>query len=644
MRQIKIKSIKLRYFKGIVEKTINFSDLTIISGSNRQGKTTIFDAFLWLFFGKDSSGKSDFNIKTLDENNNPLPQLEHSVEAEMIIDGQVSNFKKVYKEKWTKKKNSPIPEMTGHTTDYYVNDVPFNESQYIERVEAIMPENLFKMITSPTYFNSMKWEQRRGIITEIAGALSDMEIAGDNMDYILLLEQLNGKTLDEYKRELASKIKKVKEDMELIPTRVDEAMIAMPETYDYGQLEQDIEALELELKKLDDQKQSIVAANDEKNKKIQEIVDGKFELQKQLMQLKNANKLKALKDENPYNIEVKQLGEKYDANSNLLNTKQSRLESLNASLQNLIKINDEAREKWGKINAEQFILVDAPTHCNTCKQPLPDDQLEQYKLDAQDRFNADKQTRLNTIQQQGIGRKKEIEQTQTAIDIIKKEIEELNEIMEPLGIELQAKQDLQSSWFPKPIETDPKEKELEDEINSIVIPKQVIVEDPTIEQRKPIRAQIDALKAKLSTREQITKVNDRIAELEEQQKDLATQLGNLERAEYIRDQFMRLKMKSIEGKVNDKFKFVKWKLFNIMINGNAEDCCDCLVNGVPFPDVNTAGKINAGLDIINTLTQHYNVTAPVWIDNCESINEVTPIAGQQILLYVTAPGTELKIS
>ena len=91
----------------------------------------------------------------------------------------------------------------------------------------------------------------------------------------------------------------------------------------------------------------------------------------------------------------------------------------------------------------------------------------------------------------------------------------------------------------------------------------------------------------------------------------------------------------MENAINSKFELVKFRLFDTQINGGLIECCDTLVNGVPYTDVNNAHKILAGLDIINTLIKHYNRSAPIFIDNRESINEIDYIGTQIISLVVT---------
>jgi DNA repair exonuclease SbcCD ATPase subunit len=106
---IRLKKLTLTNFKGIRSFSVIFNDITNIFGANTSGKTTLKDAFLWLFFGKDSSDRKDFEIKTLDEHNNPYHNLDHEVEAVIDLDGEEIIIRRSMREKWTKKRGSSTP-------------------------------------------------------------------------------------------------------------------------------------------------------------------------------------------------------------------------------------------------------------------------------------------------------------------------------------------------------------------------------------------------------------------------------------------------------------------------------------------------------------------------------------------------------
>ena len=223
--QIKIYNLKLKNFKGIKELEIVFNGQdTNIYGKNATGKTTIFDAFKWLFFDKDSNDRKDFNIKTLDENNNPIHFLEHEVEATLIIDGQDITFKKMFKEKWVKRRGQEQQEFAGHETSYWIDEVPIKKKDYEEKINSIIPENLFKLITDPSFFNNqMSWKERRELLINISGTdITDETILNSNEQFEILKENLEGRTIEDYRKVLAAKIKELNNEKEKIQIRINE--------------------------------------------------------------------------------------------------------------------------------------------------------------------------------------------------------------------------------------------------------------------------------------------------------------------------------------------------------------------------------------------------------------------------------------
>ena len=223
--EIKLLKLSLKNFKGIKELVINFAGRnTNIYGKNATGKTTIFDAFKWLFFDKDSNDKKDFNIKTLDKDNNPIHFLEHEVEATLLIDNSEVIFKKVLEEKWVKKRGQEQQEFSGHETSYWIDEVPIKKKDYEEKINNIIPESLFKLITDPLFFNNqMSWKERRELLVNISGSdLTDETILDSDIKYSTLKENLQGRSIDDYKKVVSSKIKELNDEKEKIPVRIDE--------------------------------------------------------------------------------------------------------------------------------------------------------------------------------------------------------------------------------------------------------------------------------------------------------------------------------------------------------------------------------------------------------------------------------------
>ena len=267
--QVKIKELSLTNFKGIRQLTVKFNDqVTTISGRNASGKTTIMDAFTWLLFGKDSKGDSDtkFAIKTTDSEGNVIHDLDHEVTGVLEVTDTSTGeqrtvvLRRVYLEEWRVPQGETQRVLKGHHTDYYINDVPMKtKAEYDKRVNEIIPENVFRMITNPEYFLGLHWKEQREMLLSIAGGVTLDELTANNASFAELIAKMEGKPTEDYKREIAAKIAKVKAELSKIPTRKDEVARATPAAPDYAELEAKKAKLEGEIKELTEKRKPIDA-------------------------------------------------------------------------------------------------------------------------------------------------------------------------------------------------------------------------------------------------------------------------------------------------------------------------------------------------------------------------------------------------
>ena len=143
MKQIKLLSMHIQNFKGCKNRTIEFGDKTRISGANATGKTTIFDAFTWLLFERDSLGSSNFDIRPLDENGKMIDNIEISVESKISVDGNEYELKKVQKQKWVKKRGTGTTEFRAISMSLESTDI-----QKVRKISKILlPVSLMKIFS-----------------------------------------------------------------------------------------------------------------------------------------------------------------------------------------------------------------------------------------------------------------------------------------------------------------------------------------------------------------------------------------------------------------------------------------------------------------------------------------------------------------
>ena len=634
MKSIVISEIRLLNFKGIREMSITFDPSeTTLRGRNASGKTTVFDAFTWLLFGKDSSDRKDFNIKTLDAQGHVIEKIPHEVEATIIVGSETVKLRKCFIEKWVKKRGAATEEFDGHKTEQYVNDVPCSVSEYAKKItELFVTEDIFKLITSPTYFLSQRKEFKRNMLFRMAGNVSDEDVAQSRPEFRELLDSLTGKTLDEYKREVGAKKKRIKADMENIPARIDERKRDMPEEEDWSALEGEIQAKRKAIIEIED---TIV----DRSRAYNSITERRQEIAKQLSECKTAKAVR----EGEIKVEVEKEYHEQVAQRNKLLTRLSTLqgerkneETTLASVRERLQKHQTEREEllkefYSLKNGELPVFNDKDFECPTCHRPFETSDIEAKKQEMRENMISTNKRRGLDVKKYIEGETQEESSCKDRIFAIDEEIAQIkandlyiNEPQKPAA-------DLQ-------LETD---KVIINYKNRITDLSNQLSEEATApdnsdlqEKKKNLDAEIRELTTRLNKREQIAATQKRISELEESYRVMSDELTELEGIEFTIAAFGKAKVEQIENRINGMFRIVRWKMFEQQINGGEVETCDAMIDGVPYSDLNTAGKINAGLDIIRAIQRTEEIAAPVFIDNRESVTEVEDMECQIINLVV----------
>jgi DNA repair protein SbcC/Rad50 len=631
MKTIKIEKLSLKNFKGIKELSVPFSKETTILGDNATGKTTVFDAFTWLLFGKDSEDKTDFNIKTLDENNVAIPQIEHEVIGLITIDGHKFELKRIYKEKWTKRRGEETTEMTGHETLYYCNDIPLSQKDYKAKVDSFISEDIFKLITNPLYFNSLKWEDRRKFLVNMAGAIHDDIIEGGKFKD--LLKSINGTDIKQYKLSLSTKRKKLQEDIKLIPSRVDEVSKNINDKTDYSDAEKDLKFTKENIVRIEKIISDETTQYNKANSTINEFRTQQLELLRKMSELEQKTKQEAISSNNDLDNEIAATKTSISKIERQIKDCDLHIEDLMRDIKHKEMLLETLRKDFRETDAKQLTFEENQFCCPACKRPL--DNIEDKKEDMTKAFNLDKANKLADINKSGKAAKEEIEKIQVKIELVKVNKGELERSLKDVKTTLTALENM-----PKMEAVDyrtlPEYAELKKQFDAL---EGKITEAPKLDiskyqkEKADLQMQQEQILKLLSGKENSEKAKLRIAELKEEEKKLAQQIADLEKTEFEIEAFEKAKMTLVEERINEKFKLVKFKMFDQQINGGETPTCITLVNGVPYPDVNTAGKIQAGIDIINVLSRYNQVSAPVIIDNRESITELPETDAQVINLF-----------
>lgn len=645
MKIIKLLNLKLTNFKGIKSFELKADGQDIkVYGDNATGKTTVFDAFVWLLFGKDSHNSTKFEIKTL-KDGNPVHNLEHEVEATLLVDKKKLTLKKIFKENWTQKRGSATKTFSGHTTDYYIDGVPSKKKEFDDTISSIVDEEVFKLLTNPSYFNEqLKWQDRRKTLLEIAGDVTNEEVIASNESLAKLLEVINDRSIDDHKKVIAEKRKEINKELEMIPIRIDEIHRNLPDTtgFDVAGIKAQVNDLSLEI--------------DVKNEEINSIKNGSEvnEIKKQIsdidLQIANVRnehtqneqqglfKLKTRLQEEESNLTILR---------NDLKAKEQQKQMNESRIKDFEQQMNDFRQKWVEINAKEF---DHENNCKcpTCEQGLPVEQVEEVKQ----RFNLNKANELETINKKGVELKNKVDELNQENEQIQKQIDKTTEIgkRKAKDIERLKEEVEQAESSVKPIEENEQYIKLQEEKQALERKIEALQQsvDESIEKVQQevilLKEQQSASQMDLSKVQQSEQSLARIKELEEQEKKLAQEFEELEHQLYLTEEFTRTKVDLLEEKINSKFKYARFKLFETQINGGLREVCETTYEGVPYSGgLNNAARINVGLDIINTLSAHYGVQAVIFVDNAESVTKLIDIDSQVISLVVSEPDKELRI-
>lgn len=648
-----IQHLELTNFKCFRHKEINFDgNITVIRGHNGSGKTTVADAILWCLFGKNTAGQADFDLKTHDSDGNTIPNLDHSVELRLLCDDSIVTLRRTLKETWVKKRGSNEQVFKNNTTEYLINGEVKTATDYKKYISELVSEEIFRAITNPSYFPSLKWQVQRDFLSNLAG---DIAPDTNDVEFVALLKQLTDSKEDiiSYLKHLSYQIKKVKDQLDTIPVRLEEQNKALPELLDWPALEAQWAQLNNAQAAVDAQLNQI-KQGDGSELKREELRRKRDELRQQADALKDkaedvyeqnkANKQKAVNDlsikfNDALNTQ-RLLEQTIQADERLIERAKST--DYEAELQKL-------REQWP---SSRFTIDPNAAYCPTCGQAIPQEQYQEKVEQMRTAFNLAREAKIKELNEKASAIKAEQAQAAEELERLELKLADdkslLEETKKNINLIFSYKAQAEKAQLHtvdellKPTDYD----KLLEEINQLntAIVQQVTSDDDQkrIEElqkeKQELGISISAVMGKLATRQLYDHVQSLIADIHEKEQGLIAQLSELERKEDIARRYQARQNTILESRINEHFKLVKWKLFRTVNNGGEpfdEPYCECYVDGVAYHDgLNQAARLNAGLDIISCLCKHYNVSAPICIDNSESCLNIMQTTSQQLRLEV----------
>ena len=671
---VKIKNVTISNFKGVRNLSVTFSRKTKIKGANGTGKTSIMDAVMWCLFGVDSGWNSKFNIRPLDSSGKMIHDIEISVETVLTVDEKEIVFKRVSNENWVTKRGSQNKTLQGNVGSYFVDDYPRTEQEYKSMVSEIVNENLFKMLTSPTYFSSRPWKEQREILMKFVSDISDVELAQSNPEFADLIPELEkAPSTDDIQKKFSKALSEWKKKQAEIPVRIDELSKSLVDIdfsaqelakvdlehriseldekiADSGKAVSDLMSEEMQLQF--DINGMYTEANDKLIHERREFEDAIYEAQRAFNDAHNA---------------VSDAQKQIDVNTRQIELEEQRKPEINKRwTENLSQTFDETPYQFDE---SKWVFDENSTICSLCGQKFPEDKIASLKeefeqkkatakadaekklADAREKFNSDRQAVKDSLNLEANAIKQTIQELTDKNASLQKEIEvaqkaetdamaKKNQLEKQLS-ELPEKPDMSQN------EEYQQKKERYDELEKQIasLKDSTSVSDSFNEERKALVAELDSVKDEIAKASKNIEIEERICELEEEQKEVGQRVADMEKMLFLLEQFIRSKMLRISDSINQHFKTVNFKLFETLLNGGVKECCECTVGGIPFSSLNSGHRIVAGLDIISSLSELYDAYCPIFTDNSESINEFNvPDMKSQMVFLMVSEDKELIVS
>ena len=642
MTEIKIKRLVLENFKCHKILKLDFmGGNASIYGDNASGKTSIYDALTWLLFGKDSQGNGEKNIeiKPLDANGEVKDHLAvTAVEAVLDVNGEEVALRRTYKEVWSTKRGSSQATYDGNTSEYYVSGVPCKRNAFQDKVNELVSEDTFRMLTSVSHFASqISWQDRRAVLFRVAGVMEDGHILATNEQFTPLVESMGKLSLEDYKKKLLAEKRKFVGAKTEIPARISECQKTIEDIQglDFTKAKAQVDALQATLNGISEQIIAIEHDNAADQKRL-EIGNAQLELS----QLENENKayrnnqLVGSVNVHGLSVRITSLRRQMESKKLSMANESTYITRLDADI-------TASRNEWMSVNVETFTVG----KCRTCGQDLPAEQVKAAK----EKFEAEKKKRLDKILQDANHYKSLKAQAEDRLTKVAEEISQ----MEAEIADLQAQIDTAEASKVEPKDMDgyaermdaiaARLRTLNDELHYMLMSSADVIKK-LLDEKREIQAAISVQMAIVNKESLLDYSRQRVEELREDARNAAECLEAIEKMLFLMGEYSRYKTRFVEDSINGLFRIARFRLFREQANGGIEDRCDVVYEGIPYISVNNGMKINLGIDIINTLSMAYGVRVPLFVDNAESVTQLEKCGSQIIRLVVSEADKELRVN
>lgn len=658
MKKITFKSLSLLNFKGVKNLQVDFGEnLTIISGTNGIGKTSIADAIMWVLFGTGYDGNK-LEPKTYNKEYQIIPEIPHEATLELLCDGKKYVLKRGLYDSWKGDKCT-------NTYKYFINDEVCTAGEFKKCVDSICTEVTFRLCSSATDFVTRPWAEQRKFLQTLVPEITTDAITQGDAKYDFVLEALKEKDIESLLHHIRYKRSEIQKQLDEIPVRISELNKALPEVEEWKTLEVDIAEGKNRLAGINAQIANIKTggAAQVRNEGIRK----QLEFQRnRIDQMKKGARAMSSEEEVKHNSDLITSRTAKSKALSMVSELQAKMDGLTDTevhikqqLEELDAKKKEGAKQYDEVSQQQWQWDDNESFCPHCGQAYPIEKLLEIKRGSEDRFNHHKAQHLKElVALAGDIKAERIKCEEMLAQLEKDRTQTINQLTEAR----KALQDAEAHCAevdkeePKSYsmilaendnykQASEEAKRLEEELNKPTTESEeqqkMLLE---LEDRaKALQEGIDAFRTRLAKKETYEHVNSLLDECRKNKETYQNQIDELDEQLDVASEYYQHSCSLLEDEVNKNFGFVQWTLFKTNLDGEKKPFCECYHDGVPYSRLNGAAKVNAGIDIAYTIAQFYEVSVPMILDECESnLYPITKEGYQQIRLAVS-PDEELQI-
>jgi hypothetical protein len=634
MKRIILKKLTLENWRA-QNVSLEFSnEITEIRAKNGIGKSTLFNAWVWLICGTDTQDRANYDLyDTKEALSKDTPAA--IVEAELDVDGVTLNLKRSAKSQWIRPRGKE--EWVKASSDkysFYVDNVEYQAKAYQDVISGLFAgqdTDMIKMMTNPSQSLNLDWKQLRKKFQHIIGEISESDYIGD---YSLIKDSIARHGYDPAKQAVMKIVNDYKTSLKEINADIKAKEKTLPDLSQCDEAQRQLDEKKARIAEIDAEITGIGDANkpyiDKFNAEEKAILEKNAELvnAKTTYELKCSDSLRQVREEYQKAILIAREIEDYNGS---LSRKKAALEKDIASAKADVEFLKESREELlhqrDEVKARQFVYNNI---CPTCGQILPMD--EEKISEARLAFNDAKEKEKNVIVTKGKAVSARLSEREAHLAQLESQRGTFVE-KEQIDIAPYEKALADAKAKIVPFEETDVFANLSAEIDAITKNR---TEIPEGKDTTELQAEKNSLLSQVQTLSEITayrgihqKVSRDIEAKKVEQKATASKLAAEEHKLFKFVEYEREHAKIISCRVNKYLKIANVKMLTINKSGEYADCCVITCDTVGNT-MNRASVIRTGVDIANAFQHYFELSAPIFVDDVDCIaDELIPQTDSQ---------------